>query len=114
MLGEIASSSQEQVQGITKVTNGVTELDKVTQGNAGSSEELASASEETSSQVVEMRRLIARFKIEKGEEEGALATATATTVAKKANGAPASAPGHHDDPKAVIPMDDDEEGFSSF
>ncbi|MEE9129131.1 MAG: hypothetical protein V3T84_03870 [Phycisphaerales bacterium] len=48
-------------------------------------------------------------KIEKREEE-ALATATTVTTA---SGAPASALGHHDDPKAVIPMDDDK-GFSSF
>ncbi len=109
LLGEIASASQEQADGIGQINTGVSDLDQITQQNAGNAEELASASEETSSQVVEMRRLIARFKIEKGEEE---ALATATTAAT-ASGTPASAPGKHHDPKVVIPMDDDE-GFSSF
>ncbi|MCH8824051.1 MAG: CHASE3 domain-containing protein [Planctomycetes bacterium] len=114
LLGEIASASQEQVDGISQINKGVGELDKVTQGNAGSSEELASASEETSSQVVEMRRLIARFKIEKGDEEEAFATATATKrVAKVISTSASSTLGHHEDPKSVIPMDK-EEGFSSF
>ncbi len=103
-----AAASQEQAEGISQVNKGVGDLDKLTQANAGNTEKLASASEDNSSQVVEMRRLIARFKIEKGEE----ALATATTVAT-ASGTPTSAPDHHDDPKAVIPMDDDE-GFRSF
>ena len=48
LLTEIASASHEQSEGIDQVNKGVAELDKVTQRNAGNSEELASGAEEPS------------------------------------------------------------------
>ena len=116
LLGEIASASQEQADGISQVNKGVVELDKVTQSNAGNAEELASASEETASQVQSLRALVGQFKVSGGTTNTATAEQVhhqrATAVAKAGN-TPASAPGHRDDPKGVIPMDEDE-GFSSF
>jgi methyl-accepting chemotaxis protein len=50
LVGEIASASKEQAQGIQQVNTAVTQMDKVTQSNAASAEESASASEELSSQ----------------------------------------------------------------
>jgi len=41
----------------------VTELDKVTQQNAGNAEELASAAEETAAEVTQLRNLVSQFKI---------------------------------------------------
>jgi methyl-accepting chemotaxis protein len=37
LLSQIASASREQAQGIGQINSGVTELDKVTQQNAGNS-----------------------------------------------------------------------------
>ena len=46
LVSEIATASQEQDKGIAQLTTVVTEMDKVTQGNASNAEETASASEE--------------------------------------------------------------------
>ena len=45
LVGEIATASREQSEGITQVNLAVTQMDKVTQSNAASAEESASASE---------------------------------------------------------------------
>ena len=44
------------------MNSGVSELDKVTQQNAGNSEELSAASEETASQVAQLKGLLGQFK----------------------------------------------------
>ena len=116
LLGEIASASQEQADGIGQVNKGVVELDKVTQSNAGNAEELASASEETASQVQSLRALVGQFKVTGGTTNTAIADQVhqqQATTAATAGSTPASAPARRDDPKAVIPMDH-EEGFGSF
>lgn len=63
LLGQIANASREQAQGIGQINSGVTELDKVTQQNAGNSEELAAASEETAAQVASLKQVVAQFKV---------------------------------------------------
>jgi methyl-accepting chemotaxis protein len=50
LVAEIATASREQSQGIEQVNTAVTQMDKVTQGNAAAAEESASASEELSAQ----------------------------------------------------------------
>ncbi len=50
LVGEIATASREQSQGIQQVNTAVTQMDKVTQSNAASAEESASASEELNAQ----------------------------------------------------------------
>ena len=50
LIGEIASASKEQSQGIGQINTAVTEMDKVTQSSAASSEETASAAEELNAQ----------------------------------------------------------------
>ncbi|MCH8344357.1 MAG: HAMP domain-containing protein [Planctomycetes bacterium] len=122
LLGEIASASQEQSDGIGQVNKAVGEMDKVTQQNAGNAQELASAAEETAAQVQSLRALISQFKVSGGE---AVATATAPSKAggQHATGAPALRPhmagkpaskkASQDNPKVVIPMDDDN-NFESF
>lgn len=52
---DIATASNEQSRGVEQVTNAVTQMDRVTQGNAASAEECASAAEELSSQAGAMR-----------------------------------------------------------
>ncbi|MSR42180.1 MAG: hypothetical protein EXS10_09830 [Phycisphaerales bacterium] len=62
LLTQISGASKEQAQGISQVNSGVSELDKVTQQNAGNSEELSAASEETASQVTQLKGLLGQFK----------------------------------------------------
>ena len=54
LVGEIAASSREQAQGLVQVGGAISEMDKVTQANAGSAEETASAAEETKAQAATM------------------------------------------------------------
>ncbi|MEY2881289.1 MAG: hypothetical protein RLZZ15_3669, partial [Verrucomicrobiota bacterium] len=58
LVAEIAVASHEQSQGIGQVNTAVTQMDKVTQANAGSAEESAAAAEELSAQSAELRRLV--------------------------------------------------------
>ncbi|GAB5495880.1 MAG: hypothetical protein Phyf2KO_09600 [Phycisphaerales bacterium] len=58
LLAEISSAAKEQSTGISEINSGVTELDKVTQQNAGNAEELASAAQETASQVATLREVV--------------------------------------------------------
>lgn len=55
LVGEIATASLEQNQGIGQVNSAVSQMDKVTQSNAGNAEETAAAAEELSAQSQVMR-----------------------------------------------------------
>ena len=50
LVAEIAAAAKEQAQGITHVGVAMTQMDKVTQGNAASAEQTSSAADELSSQ----------------------------------------------------------------
>jgi len=58
IVGSIAAASHEQATGITQVTNAVAEMDKVTQQNAATAEESASASQELNGQVERTKEFI--------------------------------------------------------
>jgi len=65
LVAGIATASHEQTQGIGQVNTAVSQMDKVTQANAGNAEETAAAAEELSAQaaltqgaVTELRQLI--------------------------------------------------------
>ena len=116
LLGEIASASMEQAEGIQQINKGVGELDTVTQQNAGNAEELASAAEETSSQVAMLRELVAKFNLgETGGGNQSYATRPKTTPSKT-KGSPRRAKvgaSYANSLSAVIPLDDDD-SFESF
>jgi hypothetical protein len=59
LAAQIASASAEQSQGIQQVNIAVSEMDKVTQGNAAASEESAAAAEELSVQAQAMKQAVA-------------------------------------------------------
>ena len=61
IVGEIATSSNEQAQGIEQINEGLQQIDKVTQTNTASAEESASASEELSGQAGNLKDMISRF-----------------------------------------------------
>lgn len=58
LIAEIASASREQSTGIGEVNGALTQMDKVTQGNAVSAEESAAAAEELHAQSAEMKEAV--------------------------------------------------------
>jgi methyl-accepting chemotaxis protein len=70
LLGDIAKASTEQAQAVSQVSQGLHQIDSVTQQNTANAEETASVSNEMSGQANELQRLIGQFKIRR----------TATTV----------------------------------
>ena len=65
LVAQVAAASAEQSQGISQINTAVSQMDKVTQGNAANAEESASAAEELNAQaqalkgaVAELRQLI--------------------------------------------------------
>jgi methyl-accepting chemotaxis protein len=63
LVGEIAAASNEQAQGIEQVNIAVAEMEKVTQQNAASSEEAASASEELMGQADQMKGFVQELEV---------------------------------------------------
>jgi methyl-accepting chemotaxis protein len=61
LVSEVAGASREQSQGITQINTAVGQMDKVTQGNAASAEESASAAEELSAQAESMKESVAEL-----------------------------------------------------
>jgi len=113
LLAEIASASQEQAEGIDQVNKGVGELDKVTQQNAGNSEELAAGAQETAAQVASLRDTVSGFKTRGANAQHTTKPAPTPVKRKPAVAAAAatSSSGSGNDP---FPMDDDDDGFQSF
>jgi methyl-accepting chemotaxis protein len=65
LIGEIASASKEQAEGIGQINQGLSQVDQVTQQVTASSEESASASEELSSQSQQLKQMLDKFKLRK-------------------------------------------------
>ncbi len=63
LIAEISAASTEQSQGISQINIAVADMDKLTQSNAANSEQSASAAQELSAQVAELRNMISKFKI---------------------------------------------------
>lgn len=60
-VAEIATASHEQNQGIGQVSTAVSQMDKVTQSNAGNAEETAAAAEELNAQAQSMQENVAEL-----------------------------------------------------
>ena len=73
LISEIASASKEQALGIGQINEGLNQVDQVTQQNSASSEELAAASEEMSSQADMVRQMLGKFKLKRQSGESAFA-----------------------------------------
>ncbi|MBK8012775.1 MAG: MCP four helix bundle domain-containing protein [Deltaproteobacteria bacterium] len=74
IVGHIASASQEQSRGVSKVNAAISEMDKVVQQSAGNAEELSGTAEELASQAKGLASLVGQFQLERS------ATATAGLV----------------------------------
>ena len=69
LVREISSSSAEQRSGAEQINVALSQLNQVTQQNASSSEELASASNNFNSQAKQLKEVVAFFKLVKTAEE---------------------------------------------
>jgi methyl-accepting chemotaxis protein len=61
LVAEVANASHEQTQGISQINLAVGQMDKVTQSNAASAEESASAAQELNSQAADMKDSVAKL-----------------------------------------------------
>ena len=59
----VQRGASEQAQAILQITNGLEQIDQVTQANTASAEESASASEELTSQAEQLRQMTRQFKV---------------------------------------------------
>jgi hemerythrin-like metal-binding protein len=74
LVSEVASASREQTDGITQINTAVSQMDKVTQGNAASAEESAAAAQELSGQSEVMKQSVAELLQLVGSHSEAAAT----------------------------------------
>lgn len=62
LIDEIASASTEQVEGIEQISNALKQIDQVTQANAASAEQSATAADQLSSQANYLQKMVSHFK----------------------------------------------------
>jgi methyl-accepting chemotaxis protein len=122
LIGEIAAASKEQSEGISQVNRGVSEMDKITQGNAAAAEESASAAEELSSQATQLTDSIGELLALVGTTRKAKSTSKSAkskvVVAEKKIATPPVAKGKRKpaEPatKDVIRLKSESEDFAEF
>ncbi len=118
LLGEVSEASKEQSQGIGQITSAMTEMDKVTQSNAASAEESASAAGQLSSQAAALLEAVDSMSglIYGAGGQSGMGSAKAAAAApnmKKFGGSAApggkvkALPASKASSAAVMPMDDD-------
>ncbi len=91
LVGEVATASREQSQGITQVNTAVGQMDKVTQSNAANAEESASASEELNAQAESLKDAVAQL-LQLVGGQATTAAKSATPVRRNAPKAEVKAP----------------------
>jgi methyl-accepting chemotaxis protein len=88
LVAEVANASREQTQGISQINTAVGEMDSVTQSNAASAEEAASAARELNAQAKAMKQSVAELLTLVGSKM----TGTAPTDSSATPSANSSAP----------------------
>ena len=84
LVAEIAQASREQQQGIGQLNSAMAQMDKVTQSNAGTAEETASAAEELNAQAVMQKDAIRELLALVGESRAGVATTTSAGAKRSA------------------------------
>ena len=87
LAGEVAKASRDQTQGIAQINHAVSEMDKVTQSNAASAEESASAAWDLNAQAAAMSESVGELLILVEQDRTAR---TASTPASLSSSAPPS------------------------
>ena len=104
LVSEISAACREQDIGASQINEAIQQLDKVTQTNAGASEEMSATSEELAAQAEELQASIAFFRVDNGaRKEPNHADKLRATAAKMA--APAGkrpAPARHTAPAQPV------------
>lgn len=75
LIAEVAAASHEQSQGIGQVNLAIGQMDKVTQSNAASAEESASAAEQLNAQAASLREAVVELARMVDGHDGSTATA---------------------------------------
>jgi len=75
LVGEIASASDEQTQGIHQISIGLTQIDDVTQQNTGNAVQCAATSEELAAQAGQLREMLDRFTLYRSTSQISLSMA---------------------------------------
>ncbi len=92
LIAEVSSASREQSKGIEQINTGIAEMNKVTQSNAASAEESASASEALSAQARELGEMVSRLVvIVEGRKAGVANSQAGDTTPQGVQGGPAGA-----------------------
>jgi methyl-accepting chemotaxis protein len=63
LVEEISVASKEQSDGMQQINTGLLQIDQVTQSNTANAEECASAAEELSSQALQLKGVVSKFKL---------------------------------------------------
>jgi methyl-accepting chemotaxis protein len=114
LIGEVTVASDEQAKGIEQINIGVSQMTQVTQTNAASAEESASASEELSAQAVELEELVEQLVglVGKGQDSLANRQEVAGKPPKRPQAPPVHAdrqlPARNSTAEAIIPLDNDD------
>ena len=58
LVAEVATASEQQTSGVGQINTAVSQMDRITQGNAASAEQSASASEQLSAQAVDLNEMV--------------------------------------------------------
>ncbi len=86
LISQIALASQEQTQGISSITSGVSQMDQVIQSNAASSEESAAASEELSAQAEQLQSIVGNLSTLVGGSAGHAQRRSSTNAGASSQG----------------------------
>jgi len=102
LVGEIASASREQNDGLQQINTAVRQMDTVTQGNASGAEESAAAAEELNSQAITLQDCVGQLLIIVNGHNAAVAPAPSgqpvvTPALSRSQGASASVRPESDD-----------------
>jgi methyl-accepting chemotaxis protein len=91
LVGEIASSAQEQATGLHQVNTAVNQMDQVVQQNAAMVEEATAATHSLRGEAGELAALVGRFKVDAGASAPVAASPASRPVASPARAAQARA-----------------------
>jgi methyl-accepting chemotaxis protein len=82
LISEISAACREQDIGAAQINEAIQQLDKVTQTNAGASEEMSATSEELAAQAEELQTSIAFFKVDSASTKAVASMRRPTSAAR--------------------------------
>ena len=80
LVNEISASSDEQAQGISQISIGLSQIDEVTQQNTSNAVECAATSEELAAQANDLREMLARFTLSRGGAPALMSSSPMTST----------------------------------